>query len=133
MCAMYPSNLLTLNTSRWLKKDIDGLNMCFVHSLPDDLVIVPDLERMVDSRIMFMVLEMYLARYGTTFREEDALEYHRKGLAQVKNERMRNVMHMQVLNQFLKDPPRDADTKELLLSPEEIKQVYNHFRGLPRA
>jgi hypothetical protein len=87
---------------------------------------------MVDSRIMFMVMEMYLAKYGTTFREEDALEYHRKGLEMVKNERMRNVMHMQVLNLFLKDPPLDADTKERLMSDEEIKMIYNKARGLPR-
>jgi Fe-S-cluster containining protein len=132
MCAMYPSNLVTLNTSRWLKKDVDGLDKCFIHSLPDDLVIVPDLERMVDSAIMSMVLEMYLARYGTTFREEDAREYHRKGQEMVKNERMRNVMHLRLLNRFLKDPPLDADTKERLMSDDEIKMIYNKARGLPR-
>jgi len=133
MCAMYPFNLMSLYTSQQLKKDLDRFESCFVCSLPDDLLIVPDLERMVDSRIMFMVKETYLARYGSTFREEDALEYHRRGLAQVKNERMRNIMHMQLLNEFQKDPPRDMDTKEPLLSAEEIKQVYNYARGLPRA
>jgi Fe-S-cluster containining protein len=133
MCAMYPFNLMCLNTSQSLKKDLARFDRCFVHSLADDLLIVPDLERMVDSRIMFMVKEMYLARYGSTFREEDALEYHRKGLAQVQNERMRNIMHMQLLNEFLKDPPRDVDTKERLLSADEIKQIYNDARGLPRA
>jgi len=133
MCAMYPFNLMSLYTSQQLKKDLDRFESCFVCSLPDDLLIVPDLERMVDSRIMFMVKETYLARYGSTFREEDALEYHRRGLAQVKNERMRNIMHMQLLNEFQKDPPRDIDTKVPLLSAEEIKQVYNYARGLPQA
>jgi Fe-S-cluster containining protein len=132
MCAMYPFNLMCLNTSKGLKKDVHGLNVCFVHSLPDDLILVPDLERMVDSRIMFMVKEMYLARYGSTLREEDALEYHRKGQAQVKNERMRNIIHLQLLNEFLKDPPLDDDTKERLLSDEEIKLIYNRARGQPR-
>jgi Fe-S-cluster containining protein len=132
MCAMYPYNLMCLNTSKGLKKCVDGLNKCYVHSLPDDLLIVPDLERMVDSRIMAMVMEMYLARYGSTFREEDALEYHRKGQAQLKNERLRNIMHMQLLGIFLKDLPLDADTKERLLSDEDIRLIYNKARGLPR-
>lgn len=132
MCAMYPYNLMCLNTSKGLKKCVDGLNKCYVHSLPDDLLIVPDLERMIDSRIMFMIKEIYTARFGGTFREKDALEYHQQGLARVKNERMRNIMHMQLLTEFQKDPPRDADTKELLLTAEEIKQVYNYARGLPR-
>lgn len=133
MCAMYPFNLMSLYTSQQLKKDLDRFESCFVCSLPDDLLIVPDLERMVDSRIMFMIKETYLAMYGSTFREEDALEYHRRGMAQVKNERMRNIMHMQLLNEFQKDPPRDMDTKVPLLSAEEIKQVYNYARSLPRA
>jgi Fe-S-cluster containining protein len=132
MCAMYPFNLMSLYTSQQLKRDLKRFETCFVCSLPDDLVIVPDLERMVDSRIMFMVKEMYQARFGGTFREEDAREYHLKGLAQVKNERMRNLMHMQLLNEFQKDPPRDVDTKEQLLSAEDIRQIYNTARGLPR-
>jgi Fe-S-cluster containining protein len=132
MCATYPYNLMCLTTSRSLKSGVDGLNVCYVHSLPDDLLIVPDLERMVDSRIMAMVMEMYLARYGSTFREEDALEYHRKGQAQLKNDRLRNIMHMQLLGIFLKDPPLDADTKERLLSDEDIRMIYNKARGLRR-
>jgi Fe-S-cluster containining protein len=132
MCAMYPFNLMCLNTSQSLKKDLARFESCFVRSLPDDLIIVPDIERMADSRIMFMVKEMYLARYGSTFREEDALEYHRKGLAQVQNERMRNIVHMQLLNEFLKAPPLDEDTKEPLMTAGEIRQIYNQSRGLPR-
>lgn len=133
MCAMYPFNLMCLNTSRSLKKDLARFDRCFIHTLPDDLIIVPDLERMVDSRIMFMIKETYLARFGSAFREADALEYHKKGLAQVQNERMRNIVHRQLLNEFLKAPPLDEETKMPLLSAEEIKQIYNLAKGLPRS
>ena len=132
MCAMYPFNLTCLNTSQSLKKDLAKFEKCFVHSLPDNLIIVPDLERMVDSRIEFMVKEMYLARFGGEFRERDALEYHRKAQAQVQNERMRNIVHMQLLNEFLKAPPRDEETQEPLLTPEEIRHIYNQAKGMSR-
>jgi hypothetical protein len=129
---MYPFNLMCLNTSQSLKKDLARFDRCFEHSLPDNLVIVPDLERMVDSRIMFMVKEMYLARFGGDFREADALEYHKKGLMQVQNERMRNIVHMQLLNEFLKAPPLDEKTKKPLLTAEEIRQIYSQAKGMPR-
>jgi Fe-S-cluster containining protein len=132
MCAMYPFNLMCLNTSQSLKKDLARFDRCFEHSLPDNLVIVPDLERMVDSRIMFMVKEMYMARFGGDFREADAIEYHKKGLAQVQNDRMRSIVHMQLLNEFLKAPPLDEATKKPLLSAEEIRRIYNKAKGMPR-
>jgi hypothetical protein len=134
MCAGYPFNIMCLNASRWVKREanIRRFQTCFVHALPDDLIIVPDLERMVDSRILFMVKEMYLAKCGGTFDEAEALEYHKRGQAQVKNPRMRNIMHLQLLNEFLKDPPRDVDTKEPLLTPDEIRMIYNYARGLAR-
>lgn len=132
MCALYPFVHTSLYTSRQLKKDLEKFPSCFVHSLPDDLVIVPDLERMADSRIMFMVMEPYLVMHGGAFREEDALEFHRKGMAQRQNPRLRNVVHLQLLNEFLKDPPRHPDTKKPLLSPGDIKNIYSYARGLPR-
>lgn len=133
MCALYPFIHTSLYTSQQLKKDLQKMPACFVHSLPDDLVIVPDLERMVDSRIMFMIMETYLASHGGAFREEEALEYHRRGMAQVKNERMRKIVHLQLLNEFLKDPPRDPVTKEPLLTPEDIRRIYDYARGPVRA
>lgn len=132
MCALYPFNVLSMSSSAALKKNMESHKACFVHKLPDDTIIVPDVERMVDSRILFMIKEMYLAQCGAIFREEEALAYHQRGLAQVANARMREITHLQLQNEFINDPPLALATNEPLLTKEDVREVYKYARQLSK-
>ena len=129
-CALHPFDFPGVNLSRLMKAEVTAkeYDTCFVRDLPDDLIIVPDLERMVSSLILAMVKEMYLAR-NDGFDEQAALASHQSGTAQMKNPRMREIMHRKLLNEMVRNAPVDPATKEPALTAEEITQIYQYVRG----
>jgi len=129
MCAFYPNSHTCFDLSRVQKKEMKTANPgCAAHKLADDTILVPDLERMVDSRIFYMVKEMYLAIYGGDFDERGILEHHKKGLAQASNPRMREIVHLQVMSEIMENVPVDEATKEPVLTKEEIRMIYKKMR-----
>ena len=133
-CALHPFDFPGMNLSRLMKAEVVAkeYDSCFVRELPDDLIIVPDLERMVSSLILAMVKEMYLAR-SDDFDEQAALASHNSGMAQVKNSRMREMMHRKLLNEMIRNAPIDPATKEPALTAEEIAQAYAYVRERAKA
>jgi Fe-S-cluster containining protein len=126
-CALHPFDFPGMNLSRLMKAEVaaEEYDRCFLRDLPDDLIIVPDLERMVSSLILAMVKEMYLARSGD-FDGQAALASHNSGMSQVKNPRMREIMHRKLLNEMIRNAPVDPATKETALTAEEITRIYNY-------
>lgn len=133
-CALYPFDFPGMNLSRLMKAEVASAeyDRCFLRDLPDDLIIVPDLERMVSSHIMAMVKEMYLAK-GDGFDEQAALASHQSSMAYVKNDRMREMMHRKLLNEMIRNAPVDPATKEPALTAEEITQAYAYARERAKA
>lgn len=128
-CAFYPNSHSCLDLSQVQKKEMRPANPdCAAHRQPDDLILVPDIERMVDSRIFYMVKETYLAQYGGVYDDAGMRAAHAKGLAQVANPRMREIVHMQLLAEFLRNIPVDEKTGEPVLTKDEIKQIYQKMR-----
>lgn len=129
-CAMHPFDYPGMNISHHAKAEVsaDEYKSCFIRDMPDGLVIVPDLERMVGSLILAMVKEMYLARNGGGFDEQAAAESHRSGMAQAGNPRMREMMHRKLLNEMIRNAPVDPETNKQTLTAEEITQIYSHVR-----
>jgi Fe-S-cluster containining protein len=129
-CAMHPFDFPGINISHHAKAEVsaDEYKSCFIREMPDDLIIVPDLERMVSSLILAMVKELYLARGGGDFDGQAAAASHNSGMAQVNNPRMREMMHRKLLNEMIRNAPIDPDTNEPALTAEEIRQIYNHVR-----
>jgi Fe-S-cluster containining protein len=129
MCAFYPNSHTCFDLSRVQKAELKKANpTCIVHKLDDNLILVPDLERMVDSRIFYMIKEMYLARYGSDFDEEGAKMYHQKGLAQVNNQKMREIVHRQIMNEVVQNLPLDEETNEPILTRDEVAMIYKKMR-----
>jgi hypothetical protein len=128
-CALHPFDFPGMNLSRLMKAEVaaEEYDRCFVRDLPDDLIIVPDLERMVSSLILAMVKEMYLARNGG-FDEPAALTSHNSGMIQVKNPRMREIMHRKLLNEMIRNAPIDPATGTPALTAGEITQIYTYAR-----
>ena len=129
-CALHPFDFPCINLSRLAKAEVaaEGYTPCFIHDLPDDLIIVPDLERMVSGLIFAMVKEVYLARCGAVFDEPSASASHASGMAQVNNPRLREMMHRKLLAEMIRNAPVDPETKGPLLTAEEITTIYNHIR-----
>ena len=127
-CALFPFDYPGLNLSRQVKADMAEFGTCFVHALPDDLIIVPDIERIVTSRILFMVKEMYLARHGAEYDEHGLAASYRSGQAQAANPHMREVVHRKLLNDMIRHAPADPATKRPLLTAGEITEIYDHMR-----
>jgi Fe-S-cluster containining protein len=129
-CVLHPFDFPGMNLSRLMKAEVaaEEYDRCFVRDLPDDLIIVPDLERMVSSLILEMVKEMYLAR-SSGFDGPAALASHNSGLSQVKNPRMREIMHRKLLNEMIRNAPMDSATKAPALTAEEITQAYTYVRA----
>jgi hypothetical protein len=111
-----------------MKRDMHEHPTCFIHALDDDLLIVPDLERMVDNRIMSIQKEMYISIFGCEFNEESAKAFHASGIAQAKNPRMREMIHKQLLYDFIQNVPKD-DNGQPLLTPEEVMQIYGYIKN----
>lgn len=128
MCAFYPNSHTCFELSQAQKKEFKGNPACMVYQQKDDLILVPDIERMVDSRIFFLVREMYMVNFTGEFKEEEAKAYHEKGLAQVSNARMREIVHRQVMNEIMKQVPVDEATKEPLLTADEVATIYKGIR-----
>ncbi|OPY26283.1 MAG: Flagellin N-methylase [Methanocella sp. PtaU1.Bin125] len=130
-CAMHPFDFPGINIARHAKAEVsaDEYRSCFIRDMPDDLIIVPDLERMVGSLILAMVKEMYLARNGGDFDEQAAAASHSSGMAQAKNPRMREIMHRKLLNEMIRNAPVDPETNRPALTAEEITQIYSHVRA----
>jgi uncharacterized protein len=133
-CAFYPNSHTCFDLSQIQKKEMMDKNPgCSVHLLPDGLILVPDLERMADSRIFYMVKELYLAQFGGVFNEEGMAAAHRSGLAQVANARIREIVHLQIQNEIIKNLPLDPGTKEPILTRDEVAMIYKKMRGLEPA
>jgi Fe-S-cluster containining protein len=128
-CALHPFDFPGMNLSRLMKAEVtaEEYDRCYIRELPDDLIIVPDLERMVGSLILAMVKEMYLAR-SNDFDEQAALASHNSGMAQAKNPRMREMMHRKLLNEMIRNAPLDPATKAPAITAEEITQIYTFAR-----
>jgi Fe-S-cluster containining protein len=133
-CALHPFDFPGMNLSRLMKAEVlaEEYGSCFVRALPDDLIIVPDLERMVGSLILAMVKEMYLARIDD-FDERAALASHNSGMAQVRNPRMREMMHRKLLNEMIRNAPLDPATGAPALTAGEIMQIYAYARERAKA
>lgn len=131
MCSLYPFDFPSFSLSESLKRDMCEYEACFVHSLKDGLLILPEIEQMVDSCILFTIKEMYMAVHGSTFHEEEARRYHNMGLSWTQNRRMREVMHKKVLDEFLKNAPKSEDAAEPILSVDDIVSLYNYLRNCP--
>jgi len=129
-CAMHPFDYPGINISHHAKAELsaDEYRSCFIRDMPDGLIIVPDLERMVSSLILAMAKELYLARSGGDFDGQAAAASHNSGMAQVNNPRMREMMHRKLLNDMIRNAPIDPETNELALTAEEITQIYSHLR-----
>ncbi len=127
MCAFYPCSYTCLNLSQDQKKEMKPNPACSVHTLEDGLLLVPDIERMVDSRIFFLVKEIYLARFGGHFNEEGAKAFHKSGLAQEQNTRMREMIRRQVLDEIIQNIPVDDVTKAPLVSGDEIAAILKNM------
>jgi Fe-S-cluster containining protein len=133
-CAFYPNSHTCFDLSQVQKNEMKTGNPgCAAHKQADGLILVPDLERMVDSRIFYMVKEMYLARYGGVFDEGGMAAAHKSGLAQVANGRMREIVHLQILNEIIENAPVDPETKEPALTRDEIIQIYKKMRHVQAA
>jgi Fe-S-cluster containining protein len=128
-CALHPFDFPGMNLSRLMKAEVteEEYDRCFVRGLSDDLIIVPDIERMAGSLILAVVKEMYLAR-SDGFDEQAALASHNGGMSQVKNPRMREMMHRKLLNEMIRNAPVDPAIKAPVLTAEEITQIYNYAR-----
>ncbi|HTY90977.1 MAG TPA: YkgJ family cysteine cluster protein [Methanocella sp.] len=128
-CSFYPNSHSCFDLSQVQKKEMKPGNPgCAAHRQPDDLILVPDLERMVDSRIFYMVKETYLAQYGGVYDEEGMKAAHQKGLSQIANPRMRNIVHLQVMTEFMENIPVDEKTGEPALTKDEVKMIYQKMR-----
>ena len=134
-CAMHPFDYPGINISHHAKAEVsaDEYKSCFIRDMPDGMIIVPDLERMVSSLILAMVKEIYLARNGGDFNEEAAMESHNRGMGQVNNPRMREMMHRKLLNDMIRNAPIDPETDMPVLTSEEITQIYGHMRERAKA
>ena len=129
-CAFYPNSHTCFDLSQVQKKEMKPGNPgCAAHRQPDDLILIPDLERMVDSRILYMVKEMYLAQYGGVYDDEGMKAAHQKGLAQLANPRMRSIVHLQVMTEFMQNIPVDEKTGEPILTKDEVAEIYKKARG----
>jgi hypothetical protein len=128
-CALHPFDFPGMNLSRPVKAEViaEEYDRCFVRELPDDLIIVPDPERMAGSMILAMVKEMYLAR-SDGFDGQAALASHNSGMSQAKNPRTREMMHRKLLNEMIRNAPLDPATKAPALTAEEITRIYNYVR-----
>lgn len=129
MCAFYPFSYTCLITSKSMKKLLSKYPSCFVHKLPDNLLIVPDIERMIDSRILFMINETYTAGHEPGFSADEAEPYHRRGLMMLKNQRMRDITYRKMLSEFFNDIPVDEETKQQLLTEADVKAVCDFARN----
>jgi Fe-S-cluster containining protein len=128
-CAFYPNSHSCFDLSQVQKKEIKPRNPgCAAHKQPDNLILIPDLERLVDSRIFYMVKEAYLARYGGVFDEEGMKASHNAGLSRVANARMRQIVHLQILNEVIKHLPVDEETGEPILTVDEVRMIYEKLR-----
>jgi uncharacterized protein len=127
-CALFPFDYPCLNLSGQVKAAMAEFKTCFVHELPDDLIIVPDVDRIVISRILFLAKEMYLARYGAECDGPGLMAFHRSGQSQARNPRMREMMHRKLLGEMIRNAPVDPATKQPLLTAEEITAIYDHVR-----
>jgi Fe-S-cluster containining protein len=129
-CAMHPFDFPGINISHMAKAEVsaDEYTSCFIRDMPDGLIIVPDLERMVSSLILAMVKEIYLARNGGSYDEVAAAASHNSGMAQADNPRMREMMHRKLLNEMIRNAPIDPETNKPALTAEEIKQIYGYVR-----
>lgn len=129
-CALYPFSCICVDLSASTKKEIAEYKQCFVHRLDEKMLVVPDIERTIDSRILFMVKETYMAGFDGIFREEDARPFHEKGLALLQNPRMREMIYRKLLKEMMLKVPVSEDTKEPVLSEQDIKAICDHIRGV---
>ncbi len=127
-CAFYPNSHTCFNLSQVQRSEMTANPGCAVHQLADDLIFVPDIERMVDSRIFYMIKESYLAMYGGTFDENKARAFHESGIARVKNKAIHEIFHKQMLNEVKKHVPIDEKTNEPILTADEVTEIYNKKR-----
>ncbi|HMK48356.1 MAG TPA: YkgJ family cysteine cluster protein [Methanocella sp.] len=127
-CALYPFNYVCVNLSTAIKKEIACYQQCFVHSLDENMLVVPNIERMIDSRIMFMVREMYLATFDGRFDEAEAQPFHLKGLSLLKDSRMREMVYLKMMHEMMKIVPIKDGTTEPVLSEPEIRAICDRFR-----
>lgn len=128
-CALYPFNYICVNLSATTKKEVACYPQCFVHKLDEQMLVVPDVERMIDSQILFMVKETYMAGFDGTFREEEARPFHQRGIAMVENPKMREMMYRKLLSEIGRKIPLKEDTKEPALSGEEIEAICDFARA----
>lgn len=128
-CAFFPNSHSCFDLSQVQKKELAPKNPgCSAHKQPDNLILIPDIERMVDSRIFYIVKEMYLAQYGGVYDDEGMKAAHKKGLANVANPRMREIVHLQVMTEFMENIPVDELTGEPALTKDEVKMIYQKMR-----
>lgn len=128
-CAFYPNSHSCFDLSQTQKKEMKPKNPgCSAHKQPDNLILIPDLERMAESRIFYMVKEMYLAQHGGVYDEEGMKAAHKKGLAQAANARMREIVHMQIMSEIMQNIPVDEETGEPILTKDEVKMIYQKMR-----
>lgn len=128
-CAFYPNSHTCFDLSQTQKREMKARNpKCAAHKQEDDLILIPDLERMADSRIFYMVKEMYLARYGGVYDDEGMKAAHQKGLSQAANARMREIVHLQILNEIVKNLPIDEETGKPILTVDEVRAIYKKMR-----
>lgn len=129
-CALHPFDFPGINISHLAKAELpdNGYTACFIRRMPDGLIIVPDLERMVNSLILAMVKEIYLAGTSDSFDEAAARKSHETGLAQVGNPRVREMMHKKLMYEMIRNAPVDPETNEPALTADEIRKIYEYIR-----
>ncbi len=127
-CALYPFNYVCVDLCKATKQEIACFAQCFVHSLDENMLVAPNVERMIDSRILFMVREMYLSVCDGTFKEDVARPFHEKGLELLENQKMREMVYLKMLTEMRKKIPVKEGTNEPVLSEEDIKAVCDYAR-----
>ncbi|WP_424356643.1 YkgJ family cysteine cluster protein [Methanocella sp. MCL-LM] len=129
-CALYPFSCVCVDLSDATKREIAEFKQCFVHGLDGKMLVIPDIERTIDSRILFMVKETYMASFDGTFYENEARPFHEKGLALLKNPRMREIVYQKLLKEMMQRVPVNENTKEPVLSEQDIKAICDYIRGI---
>lgn len=129
-CALYPFSCVCVDLTDATKKEIAEYKQCFVHRLDEKMLVVPDIERTIDSRILFMVKETYMAGFDGNFREEEARPFHEKGLSLLKNPRMREIVYKKLQNEMMRRVPVDVKTKKPVLSEQDVKAICDYVRGI---
>lgn len=126
-CRAYPFSIPCINRSESLKKDFVHHSECFIHSIEDGLVVVPDIEGMVQNHILQMIDRVYMTMYGKDFDGAEAVRFHKNGMDRLNNQKMKDMVRKKLLYEFLENSATNAGDTAPGFTADQVTFIYGEF------